>query len=77
MPLQGNLEDILNRFKNFKKNVPVMGGILLDPGMKRTLLVKGWGPASHWGFPKGKKNKDETDAQCAVREVNNVGASHL
>lgn len=32
------------------------------------LLVKGWKGTS-WSFPRGKKNKDEEDHNCAIREV--------
>lgn len=32
------------------------------------LLVKGW-KGSSWSFPRGKKNKDEEDHKCAIREV--------
>lgn len=35
------------------------------------LLVKGWKGAS-WSFPRGKKNKDEEDHTCAVREVSSL-----
>lgn len=59
----------MEEFKAFKKNVPVMGGILLDQDMQRVLLVKGWKNTACWGFPRGKIHKNETDAQCAVREV--------
>jgi 8-oxo-dGTP pyrophosphatase MutT (NUDIX family) len=59
----------MEEFKIFKKNVPVMGGILLDQDMQRVLLVKGWKNTACWGFPRGKIHKNETDAQCAVREV--------
>ncbi|GMP68967.1 hypothetical protein CsSME_00028394 [Camellia sinensis var. sinensis] len=31
-------------------------------------VVKGWKGTS-WSFPRGKKNKDEEDHACAVREV--------
>lgn len=33
------------------------------------LLVKGWKASASWSFPRGKKNKDEEDHTCAVREV--------
>lgn len=66
---QGDIEQIMEEFKAFKKNVPVMGGILLDQDMQRVLLVKGWKNTACWGFPRGKIHKNETDAQCAVREV--------
>ncbi len=59
----------MEHFKAFKKNVPVMGGILLDRSLGRVLLVKGWKNTACWGFPRGKIHKNETDVQCAVREV--------
>jgi len=62
----------MEHFKAFKKNVPVMGGILLDQDMQRVLLVKGWKNSACWGFPRGKIHKNETDAQCAVREVSKL-----
>ena len=34
------------------------------------LLVKGWKAGASWSFPRGKRNKDEEDHTCAVREVN-------
>lgn len=64
-----DIEQIMEHFKAFKKNVPVMGGILLDRTLQRVLLVKGWKNTACWGFPRGKIHKNETDAQCAVREV--------
>lgn len=67
--LQDDIEQIMEAFRAFKKNVPVMGGILLDQDMQRVLLVKGWKNSACWGFPRGKIHKNETDAQCAVREV--------
>lgn len=67
--LQDDIEQIMEHFKAFKKNVPVMGGILLDRTLQRVLLVKGWKNTACWGFPRGKIHKNETDAQCAVREV--------
>lgn len=33
------------------------------------LLVKGWKAGASWSFPRGKKNKDEEDHKCAIREV--------
>lgn len=67
--MQGNLQGILKRFQDFKHTIPVMGGILLNPTVDKVLLVKGWSKNSAWGFPKGKRMKDETDENCAIREV--------
>jgi len=60
-------------FNKFKRNVPVMGAILLDARMEHVLLVRGFKGASCWGFPRGKIMKDESDADCAVREVRVCG----
>ena len=37
--------------------------------MTKCLLVRGYKKDAGWGFPRGKLSKDETDAQCAEREV--------
>lgn len=45
------------------------GAILLDPRMEKCLLVRGWKRDAGWGFPRGKTSYEETDAECAIREV--------
>jgi 8-oxo-dGTP pyrophosphatase MutT (NUDIX family) len=37
--------------------------------MEKCLLVRGYKRDAGWGFPRGKLSKNETDAQCAQREV--------
>jgi len=37
--------------------------------MEKCLLVRGFKKDSGWGFPRGKLSLNETDAQCAAREV--------
>ena len=54
---------------SFPQTVPVMGAIMLSPGLDKCLLVKSWGSNGAWGFPRGKIATAETDAECAVREV--------
>lgn len=54
------------------QTVPVMGAIMVNPGLDKCLLVKSWGAAGAWGFPRGKIAQDETDLQCAQREVSCV-----
>eukprot|EP00210_Caulerpa_lentillifera_P008732 g8329.t1 len=66
---KGDLHLILKRFQDFKHTVPVMGAILLSERMEKVLLVRGWSKNSAWGFPRGKRTKDETDEVCAIREV--------
>ncbi len=68
-PYQHQLEEIYWRFNAYKQTIPTMGAIILEPNMEKCLLVKGWKAGDGWGFPTGKINKDEADADCAVREA--------
>lgn len=68
-PFRGSLEEIYQAFNAYKRTVPVRGAILLDPTMEKCLLVRGFKKDAGWGFPRGKLSHNETDAQCAVREV--------
>lgn len=68
-PYQHQLEEIYWRFNAYKQTIPTMGAIILEPNLEKCLLVKGWKAGDGWGFPTGKINKDEADADCAVREV--------
>ncbi|KAI3929043.1 hypothetical protein MKX01_029572 [Papaver californicum] len=63
-----SLNDIYKDFTSYKVRVPVTGAIILDESFERCLLVKGWKIGASWSFPRGKKNKDEEDHTCAVRE---------
>ncbi|KAH9604254.1 hypothetical protein KSS87_009694 [Heliosperma pusillum] len=67
-PYVPHIDDIFKDFTSYKVRVPVTGAIILDQTYERCLLVKGWKGTS-WSFPRGKKNKDEEDHACAVREV--------
>ncbi|EPX70732.1 mRNA decapping complex catalytic subunit Dcp2 [Schizosaccharomyces octosporus yFS286] len=62
-------EEAFDDFLRYKTRIPVRGAIMLDKSLQRCLLVKGWKASSGWGFPKGKIDKDESDVDCAVREV--------
>ncbi|MQM06336.1 hypothetical protein Taro_039158 [Colocasia esculenta] len=68
-PYIAHIDDIYKDFTSYKYRVPVTGSIILDESYERCLLVKGWKPGSSWSFPRGKKNKDEEDHTCAIREV--------
>lgn len=57
------------QFLAYKTRVPVRGAILLNKEMDEVILVKGWKKGSNWSFPRGKINQDETDLDCAIREV--------
>lgn len=42
---------------------------MLNEAMNEVVLVKGWKKGARWSFPRGKINKDESDLDCAIREV--------
>ncbi|KAJ3070088.1 mRNA-decapping enzyme subunit 2, partial [Rhizoclosmatium hyalinum] len=65
----GDHEQAFATFMEYKVRVPVCGAIILNETLDKVLLVRGWKSKSGWGFPKGKINKEEPEADCAVREV--------
>lgn len=62
-----SISSMSRQFDEYKSTVPVCGGILFSEDMAKVLLVQAgkW----RWTFPKGKKEKGERDAECAIREV--------
>ncbi|GAA5884747.1 hypothetical protein JCM3774_005803, partial [Rhodotorula dairenensis] len=60
---------IWTSFMQYKERVPVCGAVLINEWWDKVLLVKGWNKGSAWSFPRGKINKEEPEAMCAVREV--------
>ncbi len=68
-PFHDSLEQILASFSAYKRTVPVCGAIILDPAMKKCLLVRGYKESAGWGFPRGKLSLNESDEECAIREV--------
>lgn len=61
-------DTIVSEWQAYKRGVPTFGACLLNQSLNKVLLVRGWN-AKSWGWPKGKVNKDEDDAICAAREV--------
>lgn len=68
-PYVHNVDAIYSTFLNYKLTVPTFGCALIDPTRSSVLLVKGFGRNSSWGFPKGKLSRNESEMDCAVREV--------
>jgi len=69
--LQGyvnGFDTIFTNWQEYKRGVPTFGAIILNTNLTKVVMVQGWGGKS-WGWPKGKLNKDESDAVCAAREV--------
>ncbi|KAG7890251.1 hypothetical protein KL905_003926 [Ogataea polymorpha] len=64
----GDSQDALAQFGKYKSSIPVRGCAVLNQKLDKVLLVKGV-ESSSWGFPRGKISKDETDLDCALREL--------
>lgn len=64
-----DVDNIIEKFKEYKSSVPTYGAILLDTRMEKCLMVQGMKSRNNWGFPKGKINKNEAPLLCAIREV--------
>tara|TARA_B110001452_G_C15178807_1_gene409481 strand:- start:105 stop:1133 length:1029 start_codon:yes stop_codon:yes gene_type:complete len=67
-PFAPKAKEIYERFTQYKNSIPTCGAIILNPNNTKCILVKSWNGKS-WGFPKGKIDKDEDKADCAIREV--------
>lgn len=64
-----DVDRLIAQFQAYKQEVPTCGAALLNSSMDRVVLVRAWGGNARWGFPKGKLSKDETELDCAIREV--------
>lgn len=64
----GDPNDALSRFGKYKLTIPVRGVALFNRDLTKVLLVKGT-ESNSWSFPRGKISKDESDINCAIREV--------
>jgi len=64
-----DMETTYQKFLLYKFSVPTCGAVLLNPAMDKCLMVRGWGKNANLGFPKGKMDAGETEAECAAREV--------
>jgi len=66
-------------FYNYKSSVPVYGAIILNSTFDKVLLAMGY-YSKNWSFPRGKINKNESEVDCAIREVKEeigVDIAHL
>lgn len=64
----GDPKEALSKFGKYKSTIPVRGVALFNKDLNKVVLVKGT-ESSSWSFPRGKISKDESDIDCAVREV--------
>lgn len=55
------------KFKQYKQLIKVYGAILFSPDFKSVLVVQQ--SSGSYTFPKGKKSKNESGMDCAVRET--------
>ena len=67
-PFAPRTEELYEKFRQYKIQIPTCGAMLLNPGATKVLLVMGHKSKS-WGFPKGKIDRDEEFPACAMREV--------
>jgi Dcp2, box A domain/NUDIX domain len=72
--LKTDFPKLVAKFKAYRASRPVCGCILMDPPMKKVVLVRSWRDKS-WQFPRGKLEGDERHFQCALREVCHMSPS--
>jgi len=49
-----NVSNLITKWREYKKEVPTYGAIIMDQKLTHCLLVQGNSEKSTWGFPKGK-----------------------
>lgn len=57
-----------DEWTKYKRIVPVRGAILLNDTLDQVVVVRAMKGGS-LSFPRGKINREETDENCAIREV--------
>lgn len=57
------------RFRNYRQSIKVYGTMLFSRNFTHCLLVQQVGTSSAITFPKGKKARNETGLECAIRET--------
>eukprot|EP01100_Stratorugosa_tubuloviscum_P007793 TRINITY_DN320_c0_g3_i2.p1 TRINITY_DN320_c0_g3~~TRINITY_DN320_c0_g3_i2.p1 ORF type:complete len:437 (+),score=122.11 TRINITY_DN320_c0_g3_i2:79-1389(+) len=67
--LQTKVSSLFSEFKHYKKFAQVYGAIILNETLDKCLLVRGFRKSESWSFPRGKADRDESEADCAIREV--------
>merc|ERR1719163_2196365 len=61
-------QKLLQDWREYCKKVPRKGAVLLNERLDKCLMVQPW-KGDKWMYPRGKINEDESEAECAVREV--------
>lgn len=64
-----DVDRLTSQFQAYKQEIPTCGAAMLNHAMDKVVMVRSWGNNARWGFPKGKLSKDETELDCAIREV--------
>lgn len=63
-----NFDTLYTKFRNYQIQIPRYGAILLNQNLDKILLVMNWKQTSY-SFPKGQINQNESELDCAAREV--------
>ena len=61
-----HVTEYTHNMKSFKKKRMKAGAVIVDPRFNRIILVQSRG--NLWGFPKGRRDNQEKDITCALRE---------
>lgn len=66
--ITATVEKLCGRYNDYKNGLPSCGACIIDRDLTHVIIVQSWNTNS-WNFPKGKKDREETDLACAVRET--------
>lgn len=63
-----SIQSLCSQYRKYTRTIPVCGCIILSPCMEYCLTVRSFAKEI-WNYPKGKLNKNESDIDCAIREM--------
>jgi len=64
----GKFSQLYDNFKSYQSRIPRFGAIILNKDLTQVLLVVSYN-GGFYDFPRGKVDEDESEEECAAREV--------
>lgn len=61
-------QQLFQDWRDYCRRVPLKGAVLLNAQLDKCLMVQPW-KGDKWTYPRGKINEDESEGECAIREV--------
>lgn len=61
-------QQLIQEWREYVRRVPLKGAVMLNERLDQCLMVQPW-KGDKWTYPRGKINENESECECAIREV--------